>query len=532
MSLRNRDLSLLIFCTIFFSFITVYLTGCKIRKKNKPITPTPIEGNIPSADISLLNYHPLEYGGSPEMRAVWITTIYALDWPKYRGTSQQIMQRQREELKNILNQLKSNNINTVFFQVRLRGDLLYPSKIEPQSSILTNNNTIKPDYDPLVYAVEEAHKRGIALHAWIVTYPLGNKSHIDQLGYGAIAKRRPYWTIFHRGEYYLDPGNPEVRTFIAQIAADIARRYDVDGIHFDYIRYPEGAETFNDRDSFQKYAPRGMSKALWRERNISNQLKEVADSVRRIDNGILISAAPIGRYRDIPGKRRIGWNCVESVAQNPKVWFREGSVDFIAPMMYYKDDFFDPYLSDWKTQMQGGTVIPGLGVYRTQDKSNWNAKDIERQILLIRQTGLKGVAFYRQENILPSNKGIYDVIKNEFAMPVRALPFPNRALSIPGIPIFTSCYIKGTDLYLRWSMPNGRAVHKYNIFFNIYDRHGNPGEDYLFQASVKGEFLKIPLSIFPKKGKIHFRVEGSNKANVTGWASKPLVIDLKKYSFE
>lgn len=512
----------------------VLLASCGVKRKTSyspPKEQQQAEGGW-SSDKTDLSYTPLAYTAKPEMRAVWLTTIYALDWPQTRGTTRATFQKQREEFIHILTELKNANFNTLFLQVRLRGDLLYPSASEPQSSVLTGSSSILPDYDPLAFAIKECHKRGIALHAWIVTFPLGNRSHVKSLRQQSIVARHPHWTIYHKGEYYLDPGLPEVRQYLCNLVGDLVRRYDVDGVHFDYIRYPEQAGSFNDSRSFKKYASTGQDKASWRESNINTLLRQISQTVTSIRPYTLVSTAPLGRYREIPGRKHSGWTAKESVHQDPKAWFREGSVDFVVPMMYYRDGLFDPYLRDWKEQMGGGIVIPGLGAYRTQDQSRWSPETIERQMQLIRQEGLGGVCFYRQENIRPRKGLLYDIIYQQFEFPVRPLPFTHKMLSIPGMPFFQYCEITGDELILRWEPTgNKESSYTYNLFFNLYDHKGRASSDYLLAPSIHGQEYRIPLQIFSNKGIVHFRIEAANRANQVGRASPPLVIDLKRRSF-
>ena len=113
-----------------------------------------------------------------EVRAVWLTTNYGLDWPRNR-TSQEI---QKKELLSILDDLQKNNFNTVMFQVRARGEVLYDSKIEPMSSLIQSGGYGHPKFDPLAFTIEECHKRGLECHAWIVTYPMGGDKHVRSLG--------------------------------------------------------------------------------------------------------------------------------------------------------------------------------------------------------------------------------------------------------------------------------------------------------------------------------------------------------------
>ena len=110
-----------------------------------------------------------------EVRAAWITAVYGLDWPKTKATTPATMRKQQNELLEILDKLKEANFNTVLFQTRTRGDVLYKSKTEPYNAILTGKVNGDPGYDPLAFAIEECHKRGMECHAWMVVIPLGNK---------------------------------------------------------------------------------------------------------------------------------------------------------------------------------------------------------------------------------------------------------------------------------------------------------------------------------------------------------------------
>lgn len=528
------------FYTHFFAFslfliVSIVLSSCGSKKKLHQVRPQMPSEIIETSrnNVQKNQYIPLNYSEKPEMRAVWVTTIYGLDWPKTKGSTYSAMKTQQKELVEILDDLKKANFNTVFFQVRLRGDLLYPSRIEPQADILTGNSFISCPYDPLAFAIEECHKRGIALHAWLVTFPLGNRTQVNKLGKTGIAKKRPEWIIYHNGEYYLDPGIPEVRDYLSKIVGELVSNYEVDGVHFDYIRYPDNAGSFRDQKTYKRFAPKGMSKAEWREDNINRFLAKAFNTVSKIRPSVLVSAAPLGRYREIPGEKASGWTAKESVHQDPQAWFQQGSVDFVVPMMYHSGDLFDPFVRDWKEQMKGGIVIPGLGAYRTQEKKAWNREIILQQMDLIREEGLSGVCFYRQANISSTrNKTLWKKIAERFEIPVRPLTFNRHSAPIPGTPYFRFCEIVDDELRLTWEPSAEKdGTTSYNLFFNLYDKKGHPQEDYLFAPSLRSREYRIPLSIFPPSGRMHLRLEAANSFNQVGRASSPLIIDLKEKSF-
>ena len=164
-----------------------------------------------------------------EVRAVWLTTNYGLDWPRNRSSREM----QKKELISILDDLKENNFNTVMFQVRARGEVMYDSKIEPISSLIITGGYGVKTFDPLAFVLEECHKRGLECHAWIVTYPLGGDKHVRSLGSRSVTRKNPSLTKKFKGEWFLDPGNPRTDDYLLSIVKEIVTNYDVDGIHFD-----------------------------------------------------------------------------------------------------------------------------------------------------------------------------------------------------------------------------------------------------------------------------------------------------------
>ena len=146
-----------------------------------------------------------------EIRAAWVTTVYGLDWPQTRANTPAGIQQQKKELVEILDQLKAANFNTILFQTRARSDVFYPSSIEPFSNMLTGKTGKHPGYDPLAFAIEECHKRGMECHAWMVTIPLGTRKHIAAQGKHAITQKHKGICVSYRGEYYLNPGHPDTK---------------------------------------------------------------------------------------------------------------------------------------------------------------------------------------------------------------------------------------------------------------------------------------------------------------------------------
>ena len=215
----------------------------------------------------------LQAADSPkhEIRAVWLTTVYGLDWPRFAANSEHSRKAQQKAVSDMLDRLQDANFNTVFFQVRLRGDVAYRSAIEPMSYVFSGKEGVSPGYDPLAYVIKECHQRGMECHAWFVTFPLGTDEFVRKLGKKSVVKRHPELCKKHKGEWYLDPGIPGTTDYILSLVREIVSNYDIDGIHFDYIRYPESANSFPDKSVYRKY---GRKKDLyqWRRDNINRMV--------------------------------------------------------------------------------------------------------------------------------------------------------------------------------------------------------------------------------------------------------------------
>ena len=353
--------------------------------------------------------HPLR-----ETRAVWLTTIGGLDWPRIWVTDASSRERQKEELVRILDNYQRANINTVIFQTRVRAALLYPSKIEPWEMSLTGIPGQSPGYDPLAFCIDECHKRGMELHAWVVCIPIGTKQR--QNGYGAAALIRKHPELVKTakgGEMFMIPGKPETADYIASICPEIVENYDVDGISLDYIRYPESTFNYSDDELYPRAS--NLSKAEWRRENITRIVRRVHDVVKPIKPWVKLSSSPIGKYADTRRYSAGGWNCYNAVWQDPKLWLRENLQDMLFPMMYFTGDNYYPFLFDWLENSYGHPIVPGLGIYFLDPREGrWTLNEVRAEMHTARNSGIGGIAFYRGEFLTKNCKGIYDTTCDEF----------------------------------------------------------------------------------------------------------------------
>lgn len=349
-----------------------------------------------------------------EIRATWLTTLGGMDWPRIKAGNASSIQRQQKELCDILDRLKAANFNTVLLQTRLRGDLIYPSSIETFAESLTGNTGRNPGYDPLAFAIEECHKRGMELHAWLVTIPAGNTRQVKLLGKNSVVQKNRKICKLYRGNWYLDPGNPETKEYLSRIVKEITARYDIDGIHFDYIRYPEGADNFPDTDSFRKHG-KGKDLKQWRRDNITDIVRRLYTDIKGLKPWVKVSSSPIGKYRDTNRYPSRGWNAYYVVYQDAQKWLKEGIHDVLFPMMYFQGNNFYPFALDWKENSGNRRIVPGLGIYfLSPHEQDWPLDEVVRQIHFIRQVKLNGQAYFRNRFLLDNTKGILDELKENF----------------------------------------------------------------------------------------------------------------------
>ena len=403
-----------------------------------------------------------------EIRATWLTTLGGMDWPRQKATNAEGIRKQQQELCDILDRLKEAHFNTVLFQTRLRGDLIYPSSIETFPEALTGRTGRNPGYDPLAFAIEECHKRGMELHAWIVTIPVGNTRQVRLLGkHSVVSKNRKICKQF-KGSWYLDPGHPETADYLSRIVREIATNYDVDGIHFDYIRYPEQGTRFPDNDTYRKYGKK-KNKVQWRRENITSLVRRLYTDIKSIKPWIKVSSSPVGKFASTSRYSSKGWDAYHAVHQDAQGWLKEGIHDALFPMMYFQGNDFYPFVLDWKENDNGRWVVPGLGIYFLSPKEkNWPLEEIARQINFTREEGLGGQAYFRNRFLLDNVKGIYDEVKNGFYTTSALLPpmiwIDSIAPSAPTSPIYD---IQG-DGRVRLAWEASKDNHDLPVVYHLY----------------------------------------------------------------
>ncbi len=404
-----------------------------------------------------------------ELRAVWLTTLSGLDWPRTKATSPSTIEKQKRELCTLLDEMKQANINTILMQTRIRGSLIYPSRLEPWDACLTGTYDRNPGYDPLQYAIEQTHLRGMELHAWVVTIPAFKIATAQRMGKKSLLHTHPELLVKHNDQYYLDPGMPGTADYLSTILSDFIDRYDIDGIHFDYIRYPENATSFADGKTYKKYG-HGKPKSEWRRDNITAIVRRLYNEVKQRKPWVKMSSSPVGKYRDTRRYSSRGWNAFDAVHQDAQGWLREGIQDALFPMMYFTGDHFYPFAVDWQEGAYGRPVCPGLGIYFLHpSEKNWDLSVITQELHYLRQEGLAGQAYFRARFLTDQDaKGLYAYLRNHF-YPEPALPpcYPWLDSIPPSMPErFTLTPEAGNMALLAWASctDNLSASVRYNVY--------------------------------------------------------------------
>ena len=290
-----------------------------------------------------------------EFRATWFTTHYAIDWPSTKATSESKREQQKKEMTNIFDEMVAGNMNAVCMQVRSLSDATYKSSYENWASILTGTRGKDPGYDPLAYAVEEAHKRGLELHVWVNPFRVtsGGTISTDDL----VWKNAGEWIIkYDNGSFdgqIIDPGFPDARAYVIKVLMEIVNNYDVDGIVMDDYFYPYGGTTTEDAKSKALYKPDnvvdvnkdGDTDDDWRRSNVDVCLKALYDTIQSVKPWVRLGMGTFGIWSTqkkaaeaygltLPNGIR-GLDDYDVQACNPVEWVMNGYVDYINPQLYW-----------------------------------------------------------------------------------------------------------------------------------------------------------------------------------------------------
>ena len=288
-------------------------------------------------------------------------------------------------------------------------------------------------------------------HAWVVTIPIGKW---NKIGAQQLRQKQPKLVKRIGEDAFMDPENPETATYLANICREITRKYDIDGIHLDYIRYPEQWQWGKGKSA--------KSRAQGRE-HITAIVRAIHDAVKAEKPWVKMSCSPIGKHDDLTRYRAGGWNARTAVCQDAQEWLRQGLMDQLYPMMYFQGDNFYPFAIDWQEKSYGRTIVSGLGIYFLDPKEGkWTLDMVERQMHVVRQLGL-GHCYFRTKFLTDTVKGIYNFATQFDATPALVPPMTWAHKPAPAAP--TGLKLQGNRL--QWNnvaSPNGESYILYNVY--------------------------------------------------------------------
>jgi uncharacterized lipoprotein YddW (UPF0748 family) len=271
-----------------------------------------------------------------QMRGMWIASVVNINWPSKSGLT---ADQQKAEFLAWLDVAVQRKLNSVFVQIRPTADAFWPSPFEPWSQYLTGTQGQDPGYDPLGFAVEETHKRGLAFHAWFNPYRVSMQADPAKLHPDHPGRQHPDWILPFGGKLYYNPGIPEVRKFSQDAMMDAVTRYDIDGLHFDDYFYPTNTTVFDDSATFAKYGAGFPDLASWRRNNVDLMVQEMQQRVLAAKPEIAWGISPSGIWRnkgtDPLGSETNGGQSYDSLHADTRGWVKKGWLDYIAPQLYW-----------------------------------------------------------------------------------------------------------------------------------------------------------------------------------------------------
>lgn len=356
-----------------------------------------------------------------ELRGVWVATVGNLDWPSVPGLP---AERQKKELVFLLDTLAALRANAVILQVRTAADALYVSALEPWSEALSGTQGVAPEplWDPLAFAIEGAHARGMELHAWFNPYRARLAASLSPAAASHVSRRRPDLVRPYGGQLWLDPGEEDVAARSLGVILDVVKRYDVDGVHLDdyFYPYPEKdaagrAVEFPDASTFAKYVASGgaLSREDWRRGNVNGFVKRLHDAVKAVKRRVRVGISPFGIWRPGRPAQVKGFDAYEEISADARLWLQSGWVDYLAPQLYWpieqREQSFPALLAWWAGENTASRFLwPGLAANRVGSEGmGWPASEIAEQIRRTRaQPGATGHVLFSARALLENRGGV------------------------------------------------------------------------------------------------------------------------------
>ncbi|MFA4838805.1 MAG: family 10 glycosylhydrolase [Candidatus Neomarinimicrobiota bacterium] len=354
-----------------------------------------------------------------EFRGVWIASVTNLDWP---SSPNRTVQQQKDELTALLDVLSNAGINAIVFQIRPECDAFYISSIEPWSYWLTGlqGRAPSPLYDPLEFAIQEAHRRGMELHAWFNPYRAEKVVGDHTIAANHVTRQHTDWVITKGTYKFLNPGLPDVRNYVTSIVMDVVSRYDIDGVHFDDYFYPYDGMSGEDAAIFSTY-PRGFTNiADWRRDNVNLLVKQVYDSIQAVKPFVKFGISPFGIWKSGVPSGISGMSAYSDIYCDAVAWLNAQTVDYITPQCYWAIGGGQDYskLVPWWASVENGRHLYPGQIFKTsgtQWSAAYTAEELPNQVRINRNTaGVYGNILFRASFLSSNTFGFANFLANDF----------------------------------------------------------------------------------------------------------------------
>lgn len=331
-----------------------------------------------------------------DMRGTWISSVSNIDWPSEPGLD---VETQKQELIAFYDEAVDLELNAVFVQVRPTADAFWPSEHEPWSRYLTGTQGEDPGYDPLEFAVEAAHERGLEFHAWFNPYRVTMSGSLDQLVEDHPARQHPEWTFEHGDRVYYNPGVPEARLFVEDAIMDAVENYAIDGVHFDdyFYPYPIEGEEIPDAETYAEHGGDFDDIADWRRNNVDLLVQEMGERIDAVKPDVEFGISPFGIWRnegtDPEGSATKGLQAYDELYADSRRWVTEEWVDYLAPQVYWQigNEAADyAALVPWWSEVAQGTDVRlyiGQAAYRVGEEGWEDPAELSNHLTLNDEVG-------------------------------------------------------------------------------------------------------------------------------------------------
>lgn len=469
---------------------------------------TPAAAAAPAGDPSGLGAGSGSCAGDPahpkrQLRGVWIASVSNINWPSAPGLT---AEQQQAELTDLLDAAVRMRMNAVYLQIRPAADALYASPYEPWSQYLTGTQGKAPGYDPLAFAVAEAHSRNLELHAWMNPYRVSTQPDPSKLSPTHPARVHPDWCVEYGGQLYYNPGLPAVQDFDVQVITDVAGRYDIDGIHFDdyFYPYPVGTADFPDDAAFAAHGTGYPDKATWRRANIDKLVSTLQSELRATKPWVKWGISPFGIWRnqatDPLGSATNGLQSYDALSSDTRGWVEKGWLDYIAPQLYWNIGFpvaaYDVLLDWWSkvvdgtgTQLLIGQTVSKIG---TSNPPAWlNPDEMPNHLILNRQyPEAAGDIFFNVTKLLADPLGFETrLIDDLYEYPALVPEMPRLAGPAPDRTALTDAQPTAAGTQLQWlhRRPHGPEA----AYYAVYRFDGQPPHDMCDFADAKNMLATV-----------------------------------------